>query len=181
MTADELRDGIFSLFTRRFGTVAELMIKRMESLGPARARFHDLFDDLAKKRVEVKFSRVLNSHDGAITAVNVLAAIEAARTERKAVAVGDAENEEYDCNIQQVKCAEFDVLYYGLFFQDRVVVFRADSRDVLAIPGYSGKQHKGNEGEGQFHISAKTYAWHRRKHFYAELSYEQLLLYLGAS
>jgi hypothetical protein len=179
MTPDELRDGIFALFTRRFGTVAELLVQRMQTLGPARARFHDLFDDLASKRVEVKFSRVLNAHDGAITAANVLSAIEAARAERKAVAVSDAERDEYDCNIQQVKCAEFDVLYYGLFFRDRIVIFRADCAAVPGMPGYSDKQHKGNQGEGQFHISAKSYGWHRREHFYAELTYEELLRLLG--
>lgn len=178
MTPEELRDGIFALFTRRFGTVAELMVKRMQDLAPARARFHDLFDDLAKKRVEVKFSRVLNAHEGAITSANVLEAIEAARAERKAVAVDHAECDDYDCNIQQVKCAEFDVLYYGLFFRDRIVVFRVDSDKVPAIPGYSDRQHKGNEGEGQFHISAKHYGWHRDNHFYAELTYDQLLAYL---
>lgn len=167
------------MFTRRFGTVAELLIKRMQGLAPARAQFHDLFDDLAKKRVEVKFSRVLNAHEGAITEATVLAAIEAARAERKAVPVGDAEREDYDCNIQQVKCSEFDVPYYGLFFRDRVVVFRAASADVPRSPGYSDKQHKGNVGEGQFHISAKTYAWHRKNRFYAELTYQQLLDYLG--
>jgi hypothetical protein len=179
ITPEELRDGIFALFTRRFGTVAELLIKRMQGLAPARAQFHDLFDDLARKRVEVKFSRVLNAHEGAITEANVLAAIEAARAERKAVPVEDAEQEDYDCNIQQVKRSEFDVLYYGLFFRNRIVVFRVASADVAGIPGYSDKQHKGNVGEGQFHISAKTYAWHRANRLYTELTYEQLLTYLA--
>lgn len=181
MTADELRDGIFALFTSRFGKVAELMVKRMRGFGPARLQFHDLFDDLASKRVEVKFSRVLYSHDEAITEANILAAIEAARTERKAVTVGDAEIADYDCNIQQVKCAEFDMLYYGLFFRDRIVVFRAASKDIPASPGFSAKQHRGNEGEGQFHLSAKTYGWHRKGRFYADLTYDQLLSYLGGA
>jgi hypothetical protein len=179
MTPEELRDGIFALFTRRFGSVAELMVKRMEGLRPAAGQFHDLFDDVSRKRVEVKFSRVLNSHEDTITSDNILASIDAARAERKAVRISEAETASYDCNIQQVKCTEFDVLYYGLFFRDGVVIFRADSEEVPSIPGYSGRQHKGNVGEGQFHISAKTYSWHRERHFYKELTYNELLDCLG--
>jgi hypothetical protein len=151
----------------------------MQKLGPARARFHDLFDDLENHRVEVKFSRVMSSHDQPITEGNVLEAIEMARAERKAVSIEDATLVSFDCNIQQIKCAEFDVLYYGLFFQDGVVIFRSTCADVPQTPGYSNKQHKGNVGEGQFHISDKTYAWHRKARFYAEISYEQLLGHLS--
>jgi hypothetical protein len=93
--------------------------------------------------------------------------------------VRDAASDEYDCNIQQVKCADFDVLYYGLFFSDMVVVFRVTSGDIPSTPGYSSKQHRRNVGEGQFHISGKNYAWHRRTRFYAELTYDQLLSYLS--
>lgn len=179
MTPEALRDGIFALHTRRFGTVPELMIKRMQGLAPARTQFHDLFDDLESKRVEVKFSRVLAAHDEPITANNVLSAIEGARTERKAVVVARATGDSYDCNIQQVKCAEFDVLYYGLFFGDAVAIFRTGSAKILAIPGYSNRQHKGNVGEGQFHITPRTYAWHRAHNLYAQLTYSELLGYLG--
>lgn len=178
MNPTQLRDGIFALFTRRFGTVAEIMIKRMQRLGPARARFHDLFDEMENKRVEVKFSRALAAHDGPITTENVLQAIEAALFERKAVMIADAATEAYDCNIQQVKCSEFDVLYYGIFFRDAIVVFRAESNEIPHTPGYSDKQHKGNKGEGQFHISSETYGWHRKARFYAELTYDQLLGFL---
>ena len=37
---------------------------------------------------------------------------------------------EFDSNIQQVKPQEFDVLYYGLFFADRVVIFRIRSSEI---------------------------------------------------
>ena len=124
MTPEELRDGIFALHTRRFGTVAELLVKRLQGLSPARGRFHDLFDDIEKKRVEVKFSRVLRAHEEAITATNVLRAIESALTERTALSREEAGFASFDCNIQQVKRAEFDVLYYGLFFRDGVSIFR---------------------------------------------------------
>ncbi len=58
MTPDMLRDGIFNLKTRRFGSVAEVMIKRLAKLGKGRNLFHDLYDDINRHRVEVKFSTV---------------------------------------------------------------------------------------------------------------------------
>ena len=124
----------------------------MQRLGPARAEFHDLFDEMESKRVEVKFSRALAAHDGPITTDNVLRAIEAALFERKAVAIADAASETLT-HLQHSagECAEFDVLYYGIFFRDAMVVFRAESTEIPRSPGYSGKQHKGNRArEGQF-------------------------------
>ena len=42
-----LKEGIFSLNTRRFGSVAELMIKRLVKLGIGMSLVHDLYDDAA--------------------------------------------------------------------------------------------------------------------------------------
>ena len=58
MNAKELRDGIFNLKTRRFGTVAEAMVQRLCKLNASSIIFHDLYDDMQKQRVEVKFSTV---------------------------------------------------------------------------------------------------------------------------
>ena len=58
MNGTTLRDGIFALHTRRFGTVAEVMVRRLIKCGRAKNRFHDLYDDAKKHRIEVKFSRV---------------------------------------------------------------------------------------------------------------------------
>ena len=44
MTAEELKQGIFLLNTRRFGKVAEVMIKLIKSLDKSKNIFHDLFD-----------------------------------------------------------------------------------------------------------------------------------------
>ena len=58
MNAEELREGIFNLNTRRFGTIAEVMIQRLCKLNESSSLFHDLYDDMQKHRVEVKFSTV---------------------------------------------------------------------------------------------------------------------------
>ena len=39
---------------------------------------------------------------------------------------------DFDCNIQQVKRLEFDVLYYGLFFADRIAIFKMHSSEILS-------------------------------------------------
>lgn len=35
----------------------------------------------------------------------------------------------FDCNIQQVKRKEFDLLYYGLFFADKIEVYKMTSKE----------------------------------------------------
>ena len=180
MTPGQFRDGIFALFTVRFGNVAEIMVKRLGGLNKARSRFHDLFDDMNKKRVEVKFSRVLRKHDTKVTINTVVSCIDEARGERRALTVSEASREAFDSNIQQIKCSEFDILYYGLFFRDKIVVFRADSATVEEMPGYSNFQHKGNENEGQFHINEGALAYHMRNHKHLELDYADLLNLLTA-
>ena len=83
-------------------------------------------------------------------------------------------NYDFDCNIQQVKRFEFDVLYYGLFFADRIAIFKMHSNEILSCFGYSDKQHKGNEGEGQFHLNRNSIDYHMDNHFIQWLTYEDL-------
>ena len=85
----------------------------------------------------------------------------------------DATNITFDCNIQQIKPSEFDILYYGIFFNDKIVIFRVQSDDVPNMPGYS-IQHKGGS-EYQFHINKSNYTKHKKEHFYKELTYSELL------
>lgn len=175
MDGDLLRQGIFALHTRRFGTVAEVMIRRMINCGKARNLFHDLYDDALQHRIEVKFSRVQKQAETLITPETVLRCIEEAITANRAVAFSEWERHSFDCNIQQVKRAEFDVLYYGLFFFDRVAVFRILSSEIDSHIYYSDKQHKGNVGEGQFHINQDTLPIHLKRHLYQMLTYDKLL------
>jgi hypothetical protein len=94
-------------------------------------------------------------------------------------------NNRFDCNIQQVKRREFDVLYYGLFFSDCVQIFRIDSSEIKTRAegggiGYSDKQHKGKVGEGQFHITEKNLQVHLDKYFHMTLTYDELYQLLSA-
>ena len=95
------------------------------------------------------------------------------------VAFSEWQQHQFDCNIQQVKRTEFEVLYYGLFFSDCIKIFRIESTDVKEnLRGgriyYSDFQHKGNVGEGQFHINPTTLQVHLDHYLYKTLTYDEL-------
>jgi hypothetical protein len=170
------RRGLFNLHTRRFGRVAELLVKRLINAANARSNFHDLYDDKMNHRIEVKFSTVNVKHEEVITISNILEVVGKAGRER-AVPFNGWRDYEFDSNIQQIKTAEFDILYYGLFFSDEIVIFKIDC-DMLRSDGeiyYSDNQHKGNRGEGQFHINQRTLDTHLRKYLYRRITYEDFL------
>lgn len=172
----KFRQGIFNLRTRRFGTAAELLIQKLLGAAKGRSQFHDLFDDEKNHRIEVKFSTVNTSSDEPIHIGNILSAIEKAGTER-AVPYSAWQSHKFDCNIQQVKTAEFDVLYYGLFFADQIVIFRIDTEMIAKDKAiyFSNKQHKGNIGEGQFHINSTTLPHHLKSYLYKIIGYDEFL------
>lgn len=181
MDGRQLRDGLFSLYTRRFGTVTELMIRRLFDLSRGQNQFHDLYDDAQHMRVEVKFSVVRKAAETKLTEDTVLQCIAEATAAERMVSFADSEWKAcaFDSNIQQVKPKEFDVLYYGLFFADRIVIFRIKSADLGKQIYYSDKQHKGNVGEGQFHINQNTIPIHLERYLYKVLTYDELLSLLS--
>ncbi len=48
------------------------------------------------------------------------------------------------------------------------------SKQVLNTEGYSNKQHRGNVGEGQFHLNQSNIDYHRKNFLVEKLTYEQL-------
>ncbi|MCR4761189.1 MAG: hypothetical protein K5705_13155 [Oscillospiraceae bacterium] len=173
-TLDEFRDGIFALRTRRFGTVAEIMIKRLYSLEESGSLAFDKMARSTNERIEVKFSTVMKENDARIRDNNVIEQCFKANLANRAMNSTEVELYPFDCNIQQIKRNEFDVLYYGLFFADQIEIFMMRSADVLYCPGYSDKQHRGNEGEGQFHLNQDNIEYHRHNHLQRVLTYAEL-------
>lgn len=174
MTPEQLRDGIFALNTRRFGTVAEIMVKKLKQLDKGRSLFHDLYDTNAEQRIEVKFSRVGQNLDK-LTETNLLECILKEQGTDRRVTFANWQQHKFLCNIQQVKRTEFEVLYYGMFFDDCVKIFRITPDKIDASIGYGDKQHKGNTGEGQFHITEKTLQTHLDRFYQHTLTYQELL------
>ena len=174
---EEFRDGVFSLNTRRFGKVAELMIKELYGLENAQSDAsgaYDLFSDNEQKKVEVKFSTVLRKCKENINSENVISQIMESNLEIRMLEYGEIISVDFDCNIQQIKRKEFDILYYGCFFSDKIMICKMNSNEILGCHGYSDKQHRGNEGEGQFHINNDTIDFHLSKYLITWLSYEDL-------
>jgi hypothetical protein len=185
MNGEKLRNGIFALRTRRFGSVAECMIQRLLKCSKGKSLFHDLYDDVQHHRIEVKFSVVQKKAERTVTEETVLRCIEEATAEERMVGFSDWPKHKFDCNIQQVKRIEFEVLYYGLFFSDCIQIFRIDSSEIKENEHgghiyYSDFQHKGNVGEGQFHINNHTMQTHLDRYLYKTLSYDQLYDLLAA-
>lgn len=170
----DLRDGIFALRTRRFGSVAELMIREMLKFDRSKNQFHDLFDKQNERRIEVKFSTVMKANEDTIKKSNLIDQCNKAVIATRAMKSDEIDTYDFDCNIQQIKRVEFDVLYYGLFFEDKIAIFKMRSDQVLNCPGYSDFQHKGNEGEGQFHLNNASIKHHMDNHFHEWLTYEKL-------
>ena len=184
MNGEKLRAGIFALRTRRFGSVAECMVERLQKCGKAKSLYHDLFHE-QEGEIEVKFSTVQQKAKHPVTLETVLKCIEDAISEREPVPFSGWRNYRFDCNIQQVKRRFFKVLYYGLFFSDCVQIFRISSSEIKKRSeggdiGYSDKQHKGNVGEGQFHVTEKNLQIHLDKYFHKTLTYDELYQLLAA-
>ena len=114
---------------------------------------------------EIKFSTVMKANEAIISRFNSIEQCKKANLGNRALNSTDIYNYDFDCNIQQVKRLEFDVLYYGLFFADRIAIFKMHSNEILSCFGYSDKQHKGNEGEGQFHLNRSSIDYHMQNHF----------------
>lgn len=157
--------------TRRFGTVMEILVQRLTQSQHSYTIFHDL-DTGDGTRVEVKFSRVERKHFRKVDRSNVLEVIATEGLSVRLFPFGEWVYHNFDSNIQQIKKPEFDVLVYGLLFADRIVVFWATPEQINSDMRYSNRQHKGNVGEGQFHINPRTLPHHLENHLFAILSYQ---------
>jgi len=175
MNVKTFRDNLFSMNTRRFGRVAEIIVQRLVNAGVSEDIHHDLLVD--GTRVEVKFSRVEKKHSATIESFNVLEVVEKEGLSVRMFPFDEWKQHSFDCNIQQVKTDHFDTLFYGLLFADRIVIFIISATD-LRYDGklrYSDKQHKGNVGEGQFHIKPSNLDHHLQEYQFLTLSYSDAL------
>jgi hypothetical protein len=166
----KLKEGIFRLHTRRFGTVAELIVQKILDADMSKALQYDLTKN--GKRIECKFSRCQEENKIKINKDTVLDAIYA-ESDRD-VSFDDCYDKVWDCNIQQVKRTEFDELVYGVFFSDALVIFKISPSEIDSRIGYSDKQHRGNVGEGQFHITNKNFGYHLDNYLYKILTYKDI-------
>lgn len=168
-------DGIFSLNTRRFGTVAELMIKELFDFKESPSKQYDLYDSCHNLRIEVKFSRAMRENVDTIREENVIKqCLESANLKNRSFSSDETLRIKFDSNIQQIKREQFDMLYYGLFYTNCIEIYKVSADKSEGIPGYSDYQHYGNKGEGQFHINNGSIGYHRQNYLIKILTYSQL-------
>ncbi len=159
---EKFRNGIFKMPPRKFGEMSEFLIRHLYDLEESKSKYYDATDPRTGDRVEIKFSRAMCEHTEKLTSRNLVdlcILYDQPRAILRHEEVLDGEVN-FDCNIQQVKCAEFDVLYYGIFTEKRILIYRMDSAQVKNCKNYSDKHHKGNVGEGQFHLNRSTIQSH---------------------
>tara|TARA_B100001996_G_scaffold257531_1_gene200245 strand:+ start:1826 stop:2359 length:534 start_codon:yes stop_codon:yes gene_type:complete len=176
MDSEKLQQAIFGLHTRRFGTVAEIMIKKIMKVNDSDKLSYDLFEDSTNSRIECKFSRVQKKAELKITENNLFKALTSEAN--RDIMYHEWKDYDWDCNIQQVKKEEFDILFYGIFFKDCILIFKVNAEDIGKEMSYSNKQHRGNTGEGQFHLKPGTLKYHLDYHLFKTLTYGELLEWL---
>lgn len=126
---------------------------------------------LENKKCEVKISRAISKPQNKLTFSQKLL------SDNLTQFVKSTDTTKFDCNIQQVKPKCFDVIIYGIFFDDVIYLFKADSETIQSDRniGYVDKQHRGNVGEGQFHIKRNNLQYHIDNFLYRKLNWKELI------
>jgi len=156
--------------------VSELLVGILREYQDSGRLDYDLFDEITDQRIEVKSSRVLRTQKLNLTTYNLYDVIISNSERNRLLHSNNALDETFDCNIQQLKPGHFDTLYYMLFFNDVIEFFRIQSDQIESDHGirYADKQHRGNQGEGQFHINQTTYQHHKENYFLESVTYEKI-------
>lgn len=178
MESKNFKDKIFNLQTRKFGTVGELILEKV-------LIDHGFIVDKSKnisydrlinnEQNEIKCSRVLASSRLKIDINNIIDVIESYDSKIN-INFENCEEHKWDCNIQQIKFECFETLWYGLFFDDKVAFFKVEKDKIIKDKNiaYSNKQHRGNKGEGQFHVTNKNIKHHIDNYLVISLTYDEI-------
>ena len=168
-----LQEAIINLNTRKFGDVCEILItKIVDYLKQSDNLSYD--KNLGSEKIEIKFSRAFNKSTP-ITEKNICEVL-LGDTGSKLIANKDKNIKKWDCNIQQVKVKCFDILYYGVCFREIIYIFKIKPNQLIedGTIKFSSKQHRGNVGEGQFHIKKNNIDYHIKNYLVKTLNYEEM-------
>ncbi len=175
---DKFRAGIFNLSSARFGKIAVLMIQQLYGYSEPPVKYYNLYDASSDLRIEVGFSRAMNKPH-TINKSNVVSEIYNAASNRKEII--DTSNLpvcKFTCNIQQLKLNHFDILYYGIFFNNTINIYRVTASELPTLPGFNSKQHESSVGEAQMNITEANICQHK-EYLVAQLSYHELFKLLS--
>ena len=175
--SDRFRDGIININTRQFGTAAEVIIKILKNCIDSKKLEFDLID-IDRNKIEVKASKVYRKQTLDLDITTFYDLILNNSNRDRLLLQSETLIEEFDCNIQQIKIKLFDKLIYLLFFKDIIEIFEIDSSKIKKDKAiaYSDIQHRGNIGEGQFHVNNRTYKYHKENYFIQSITYQELMI-----
>ena len=166
---EAFKNDLFALQTRRFGEAMEIITKKLLDLEDSDTLEYDKVKN--SKRIEIKASRALAPNAEKINEDNFLESIKQASMVSRVV---NSDDDNWQVQIQQVKPHCFDEMIYIVAFNDKLEFFKMTSQQVEELEGYSDKQHRGNEGEGQFTLKNSNIDKHREKYKILEKTYEEI-------
>lgn len=167
----KFKDGLINLNTRKFGTVMELIIQKLYGFSDSNTIAYDKYDKVLG-RIEIKFSRALNRNSVEKISLDNLVLV--CENFYNSPLVDSFSNDDFWCNIEQVKPLEFDVLYFGILFNDCIEIYSITSHDINNMKYFNDKQHRGNVGEGQFHIKRDNINYFRNNYLIDSFTWEEL-------
>ena len=171
---EKIIKSIATLNTRKFGDIGEII---MNKLIPKFTKSENLSYDknLLNEKIEIKFSRAVSKSEP-VTESNVCKVLLEDNSLELISYETDLYKKKWDCNIQQIKPECFDILYYGVCFEEYVYIFKITSKQIIEDMHikFSNKQHRGNKGEGQFHIKNTNIDYHIKTFLYQKINYKYL-------
>lgn len=179
--AAKIRNGIFSSAQRTYGEkYMEPIIRFLYGLSPSNTAENDGVDQDGLF-YEIKCSQVLAPNPLPITVgSNLYSKImqeNAASIEDRIVFFEDAYDVSFNCNIQNIKRDDFDVLLYVLLFADEIHVYSIDSEDIESeISNWCGKHGRYDEEgkSGQFSINNRNLADHEERFLIDVFTWEDI-------
>lgn len=172
-----LKNNLKKMAPRPFGEkFGEWLVLNFEKeLKPRTDLSHDAV--LNGGRCEIKISRAMIKSSSKLSFEKKLL------IENTSDFVSSYDSHDFDCNIQQVKPKCFEVIIYGVVFDDAIYLFKTNSNTIVSDKniGYVDKQHRGNIGEGQFHIKRKNLQYHIDNFLYKKISWEDVVMLLESS
>lgn len=141
---------------KELGDLAEKITEIIYSLEPSNTIRYDYL--INGKKIEIKSSRAYSkSKSRGMISISRLST-----------------SNEYKCGIQHVKKDFFDVLYYTIFCEDGIQIFRIESNDLCRENlGNWSKEQKNNDNDYKFYIHYNNYNTHL-KYLIQELSYGEI-------
>ena len=166
-----LKENLKTMAPRPFGEAfGEWLVSIIEKdIKPRTDSSHDGI--LNGQRCEIKISRAFEKSSNKLSLTKKLL------SENLLKFIDSNSDIKFDCNIQQVKPNYFDIIIYGIFFNDAIYLFKTDSTTIQTDKNiaYNDKQHRGNVGEGQFHIKRNNFQYHIDNFLYKKFTWDELL------